>query len=336
MLPGSRAVIQTVMATQLSFEQVSKRFGDITVLDAVSFAVERGEIFGFLGPNGAGKTTAIHIAMGFLQPSAGKGQMLGHPFRRSRVARERVGYVPDMPTFFAGSCMDAVMLAARLNGRGQRNERPGLRVRAAELLRWMDLPLAGKRDARKLSRGQQQRLALVQALVTEPELLILDEPTASLDPPTIILVRQALEKARAAGAAVFFSSHQLQEVEQLCDRALFLDQGRVLHSGSMTSLLRESAMARITLRGLNAGGAFVQNRKDALRADVRGRSRGDLVFQVAVPEQRAFIEQAWLAGAEIVGIERERRTLEDLFAQHRIVQTQAQVQPQSQEHGGGK
>ncbi len=320
-----RAPSKLGMAARLLFDSIGKRFGRSVALEGLSLAVEPGEIFGFLGPNGAGKTTAIHLAMGFLRATSGRGELLGKPFGRARAARARVGYVPDAPVFFSGTALDAVLFAARLNDTEQRRSTAGLRARALELLRWLDLPAGnetgdGKRresDARKFSRGQQQRLALVQALVMRPQLLILDEPTSALDPPAAMLVREALERARSEGVAVFFSSHQLQEVEQLCDRAAFLDQGRLLHTGAMAELLEEGATARITLRGIGGGHTFVAASGGSLHAAAPGTARGDLVFAVPLAGQQAFLERAWLNGAELVRVERERRTLEDLFAQRR-------------------
>lgn len=297
-----------VLVAALFFDRAGKRYGRAVALHDLSLSVEPGEIFGFLGPNGAGKTTAIHLAMGFVRLTAGRGELLGLPFERAQAGRAHVGYVPDAPVFFKGSTLDAVLLAAQLNCRTT----TGLRERAVELLRWMDL--AAAQDARKLSRGQAQRLALVQALVTRPELLILDEPTSALDPPAVALLREALLRARGEGAAVFFSSHQLDEVEQLCDRAAFLEGGRLLHAGSMAALLEEGAMAHVTLRGLRRDDSFVRERLPLLQ----GRSSGsDLVFAMPITDQRSFLEQAWLAGAELVRVERERRTLADLFARHR-------------------
>ncbi len=299
------------MATRLLFDGITKRFGAATALHPLHLGVEAGEIFGFLGPNGAGKSTAIHVAMGLLQPSGGRGELLGQPFARARAARARVGYVPDAPVFFPGPALDAVLLAAQLNG----DASGALRTHALELLRRLDLP-AAKGDARKFSRGMQQRLALAQALVSRPDLLILDEPTAALDPPGVALVRQALDGARNEGAAVFLSSHQLQEVEQLCDRAAFLDGGRLLQAGSIESLLEEGALAHITLRGLSRAHPFVQAHGALLRPP-RSAHRADLVFAVSITEQRGFLEHAWTAGGELVRVEREHRTLEDLFARAR-------------------
>ena len=306
------------MATRLLFDGITKRFGPATALHPLHLAVEAGEIFGFLGPNGAGKSTAIHVAMGLLRPSGGRGELLGQPFAQARAARARVGYVPDAPVFFAGPAIEAVLLAARLNesvGRG------ALRTHALDLLRQVDLP-AEKGDARKFSRGMQQRLALAQALVSRPDLLILDEPTAALDPPGVALVREALDRARSEGAAVFLSSHQLQEVEQLCDRAAFLDEGRLLQTGTIRSLLEEGALAHITLRGLSRAHPFVEAHGARLRPP-RSAHRADLVFAVPIAEQRGFLEHAWTAGGELVRVEREHRTLEDLFARARSEKARA-------------
>ncbi len=304
------------MPTALLFDNISKHYGRSIALDGLSLRVEPGEIFGFLGPNGAGKTTAIHLAMGFLHATSGRGEILGLPFGRGRVARARVGYVPDAPTFFAGTALDAVLLAARLNSKGGRGSETGLRARALELLRSMDLP-AEKQEARKFSRGMQQRLALAQALVTEPALLILDEPTSALDPLAVQRVREALERARERDAAIFFSSHQLHEVELLCDRAAFLEGGRLLEIGRMADLLRESEVTRVTLRGLSPDSRFVEAASAALDLDPVPGARGDLTFRIPATGQRAFLESAWQAGAELIRVGREHQTLEGLFSQRR-------------------
>ncbi len=304
------------MPTRLLFDGISKRFGQRAALESLSLSVEAGEIYGFLGPNGAGKSTAIHLAMGFLHASGGRGELLGLPFADARAARARVGYVPDAPVFFSGSALDAVLLAARLNGADSHGNETESKAHARRLLDWMELPAEGQ-SARKFSRGMQQRLALVQALVTEPDLLILDEPTSALDPPGVLLIREALQQARARGAAVFFSSHQLREVELLCDRVAFLDEGRLLHAGPMAELLEEGATARITLRGLADDSERLTREVGADLVSSSTRMQTDRMYRVVVEQQRAFLESAWAAGAELVRVEREQRSLEDLFAARR-------------------
>ncbi len=194
------------MAAALEFQSTTKRFGAYAALDSLSLTLEPGEILGFLGPNGAGKTTAIHLALGFLKPSTGGGTILGKPFGHT-ATRSRVGFLSDSPAFFAGTARSALELAGRLNN--IRN--PRLRERSRELLARLNLAVAGK-DARRFSRGMQQRLGIAQALINDPEILILDEPTSALDPPGVLEVRELLRAARDEGKSIFFSSHQLSEV----------------------------------------------------------------------------------------------------------------------------
>jgi ABC-2 type transport system ATP-binding protein len=315
----------TQVTGSLIFEQVTKRYGSRIALDSLSLQVHPGEIFGFLGPNGAGKSTAIHVAMGFVRPSKGRGVVLGQPFSQSRSARSRIGYVPDAPSFFAHTALDAVLLAARLNQPDSAPTAASLQARALDLLKRFDLPPEGQ-PVTRFSRGMQQRLAVAQALVLRPELLILDEPTSALDPPGVALVRDALRTARRDGCAVFFSSHQLQEVELLCDRAAFLQEGRLLRLGPLGELLQESQQVRITLRGLDPGGPFEQMHARLIDHDSIARGvpqhpaqcapparAGDRTYRMPATEQQAFIESAWLVGAELVSVERERQSLEQLF-----------------------
>ena len=281
----------------LEFLGTTKRYGPRVALDALTLAVEPGEIFGFLGPNGAGKTTALHCAMGFLQASEGGGRMLGQPFGLPAV-RSRVGFVPDAPVFFAGTAPESLELAGRLNGVPAAERR----LRTKHLLELLDLP-SDRRDARRFSRGMQQRLGLAQALMNRPQLLILDEPTSALDPPGVLVVRRLLAAARDEGAAIFFSSHQLTEVEQLCDRVGFLAGGRLARIGPLREMLEDGATVEVALRKLNRA-----------LPPWTGIARGEeIVFQVPAGDERALIEQAWAAGAELVSVARRRRTLEEIF-----------------------
>jgi len=288
----------------LEFQEMSKAYGPQLALDRLTLELRPGEILGFVGPNGAGKTTAIHLAMGFILASAGGGRLLGRRFGDAR-ARSRLGFVPDAPAFFASPAREAVEFAGRLNG--IRN--PRLRARAQELLARLDLKDSA-RDARKLSRGMQQRLGLAQALVNDPELLILDEPTSALDPPGVFEVRELLRTARQEGKSVFFSSHQLTEVELICDRIAFLHQGRLLRYGTVEELTSASENVEIVVRGLPTGSPLRSQFETA------EPPRGDLTRLIARPaDQRQTIEAAWLEGAELVSMNPVRRSLEDLFVE---------------------
>ncbi len=285
------------VAPALQFDQASKRYGAQTALNALTLSVEPGEIVGFLGPNGAGKSTAIHLAMGFLQLSGGGGTMLGKPFGDA-AARARVGYLPDNPAFFSGTAKDAMSLAGALNG--MRN--PRLRTRTKEMLAAFSID-EPRKDVRKFSRGMQQRAAFAAALVHEPELLILDEPTSALDPMGIIEVRELLHAVRGEGHSVFFSSHQLSEVEEVCDRVAFLRSGKLERIG--------------TLDELTAGGAQVEIMA-RIPGDVTGfeaQKMSDQRARFLVPRggQRECIERIWANGGEVLSLTQQRRSLEELF-----------------------
>ena len=291
------------MPPRLTFSAIQKQFGTYTALHPLTLQLEDGEILGFLGPNGAGKTTAIHLALGFLRPSAGGGSLLGKPFGDA-AARSRLGFVADVPVFFSESGFRSVEFAARLN----EVKNPRLAKDIRELLGAVGLA-DERKDARQFSRGMQQRLALAQALINDPELLILDEPAVALDPAGVQQVRELLRNARQAGKSIFFSSHQLTEVEQICDRIAFLNQGRLVHCGSLKELQSESDRVEIEVRGLSA---------EALQqivpgAATTGADASAFRIQVPVQEQRRVIEAVWSAGGEIVSLAPLRRRLEDLF-----------------------
>jgi ABC-2 type transport system ATP-binding protein len=291
------------MAARLTFSEISKRFGRQTALHPLTLSLEEGEILGFLGPNGAGKTTAIHLALGFLRPSSGSGVLLGRPFGDAQ-ARARLGFVPDVPVFFSESGFRSVELAARLNGVTD----PRLAKEIRDLLGAVGLANERK-DARQYSRGMQQRLALAQALINDPELLILDEPTAALDPAGVQQVRELLRNARHAGKSIFLSSHQLTEVEQICDRIAFLNQGRMVRCGSLKELQSESDRVEMELRGLS----LEEISRIYPGAATAGAIPASLRITIAAQEQRRVIEAIWNAGGEIVSLAPLRRRLEDLF-----------------------
>lgn len=287
----------------LEFHAVTKRFGDQVALNRLSLSVEPGEILGFIGPNGAGKTTSIHLALGFLLPTSGTGTVFGMPFGSPR-ARRRLGFLPDAPAFFAHSTRAAVEMTARL----QSVRDPELQDNIEDLLRKFDLPL--KKDARKLSRGMQQRLGLAQALIHDPDLLILDEPTSALDPAGVLEVREILRTAKNAGKSIFFSSHQLSEVEQICDRVAFLRSGAVLRHGRLEDLTLDMTQAEIVFCKVDAKVESLHAFSEFLTKDQPERHSR---WVVPHAKQRELIETAWAAGGELISASPIRRSLEDLF-----------------------
>ena len=286
----------------LEFNNVSKQYRGffrsqwVTALRDFSLRVETGEIFGFLGPNGAGKTTAMHLAIGLMFPSSGHGAMLGHEFGHAPT-RRRVGFLAENVALYHRSAAKLVRFYGALNGMKD----PYLRQRTAEMLNELDLTEIAERNAGKFSRGMLQRVGLAQALVNDPDLLILDEPASALDPLGRVRVRELLLRARESGKTVFLSSHLLSEVEQICDRLAIVIKGRVARVGTLAELLEAQDRFVITAKGI-----------DALMFEGTPQN-GFIRITVPALDQRRTIEKIWLAGGEVVAINPVRRTLEDLF-----------------------
>ena len=294
------------MPPVLEFEFITKTYRrgllrrePIRALDDFSLSVERGEILGFLGPNGAGKTTALHIAMGFMRPTSGSGQMLGHRFGHA-ATRARVGFLPETVAVFSRPAASLVGFYGGLNGiRGRE-----LKQRTRESLEQVNLWSEADRNVNKFSRGMLQRAGLAQALVNDPELLILDEPTSALDPLARVAVRELLLAARERGKTVFLSSHLLSEIELLCDRVAVLHQGKLVRVARTSDLLEAAGQAEIVIRGTTP--------HDFPSAEVRD---GLLCLRVPSADQRATIERIWMLGGEIVSVNPARRGLEEVFVE---------------------
>ena len=202
-----------------------KRFGAKTAVEDLSLVVRRGEIFGFLGPNGAGKTTSLKMLLGLVEPTAGRGRVLGAPLG-DRRARARLGFLPEHFRFqdwLTGR--ELLRFHGRLLGMGG----APLEARADALLARVDLLDAAHRPIRTYSKGMTQRVGLAQALLNEPEVVFLDEPTSGLDPLGRLLVRDVIHELRDRGTTVFLNSHLLGEVEATCTRVVFLKAGRAVH-----------------------------------------------------------------------------------------------------------
>jgi ABC-2 type transport system ATP-binding protein len=288
----------------LQYEHVTKQYGgfmrpSVLALDDFSLTIERGEIFGFLGPNGAGKTTAIHLAMGFMRATRGKGVMLDQRFGYAPT-RRRVGFLAENVALYHRPAGKLVRFYGALNG--LRDPRLARAVR--DVLQTLELTDVADRNIGRFSRGMLQRVGLAQALVNDPELLILDEPTSALDPLGRVAVREMLQRARNAGKTIFLSSHLLSEIELICDRVGILHRGRLVRLGRTTELLESSEQLEIVARGVPPG-SFA----DAVAEN------GLLRFTVARPAQRETIERLWSLGGEIVRVNPVKRSLEDIFVE---------------------
>src|SRR5579863_229773 len=232
------------MPPALQFENVSKEYSTflskrrLHALENFNLTVEVGEIFGFLGPNGAGKSTAIHLAMGFMRPTSGTGSLLGRRFGHAPT-RRRVGFLAENVALYHRRAERLIRFYGALDGMSGRH----LDRRAEEVLRIVGLQDDANRNAGKFSRGMLQRVGLAQAMVNDPDLLILDEPTSALDPLGRVMVRELLLRAREAGKTIFLSSHLLSEVEMVCDRVAVLHHGRIVRLGRTADLLQMGEQA---------------------------------------------------------------------------------------------
>jgi ABC-2 type transport system ATP-binding protein len=229
--------------SMLRFVHVSKRFGAVQALDQCSFSVSRGRVLGFLGPNGAGKTTSMRAVFGLVGLDG--GEVLWDERPVGMAERLRFGYMPEERGLYPRMPVgEQLVYMGRLHGLSAGAARAAVRV-------WLErLGLADRARAKveELSHGNQQRAQLAAALLHEPELLVLDEPFAGLDPVAVHTLAEVLRAEAARGAAVLFSSHQLELVEDICEEVAIIDHGRIVTTGELAVLRRHSQRRQIELQ----------------------------------------------------------------------------------------
>jgi len=201
-------------------------------LNRISFSVNEGRTVGFIGPNGAGKTTTLHILLGFLKPDSGTATLLGQN-AASAKARSRIGYLSEHPEAYKFmTAREYLHMTGKLFGL-----KKAIRTqRVEELLKEVELQDHATKKIAAFSRGMLQRIGIAQALINDPELLILDEPTNGLDPIGRLKIRQLIEKLKAQGKTIFFSSHELSEIETVCDEIIMIADGSIIRQGSVKEL----------------------------------------------------------------------------------------------------
>lgn len=223
------------MATALiETEHLVKKFGEKMAVDDVSFQVNSGEIFGFLGPNGAGKSTTIRMIVGLLRPTSGVVRMAGYDVVKEPLqAKAACGYVPDEPNLYAKLTGRELL---RFVGDLYSLDRAQAARRSDELLRLFGLTEAADDTTDSYSHGMRQKTSMAAALVHDPRVLILDEPTVGLDPKSARLIKDLLRQLADRGAAVMLSTHILEIAQNMCDRIAIIDKGRIIASGTMDEL----------------------------------------------------------------------------------------------------
>jgi len=222
---------------------VAKSFGNTHAVADVSFAVERGEIFGLLGPNGAGKTTTLRVMLDVFKPDRGTVSILGGPMTEGK--KERIGYMPEERGLYQDMPLERCLVyLATLKGLPAAEARK----RLAGYLERFDLAAHKGKKVKELSKGMQQKAQIINTIVHRPELIMIDEPFTSLDPVNMQLVKDVMEEVRDQGATIIMSTHRMNQVEELCDRILLIDDGRDVLYGNLDEIRRQYSGHAVLVR----------------------------------------------------------------------------------------
>ena len=322
------AVDEAAETAPLVTRRLTKKYGELTAVDRLDLEVRRGEIFGLLGQNGAGKTTTILMLLGLTEPTAGEARVVGlDPARYPREVKRRVGYLPDAVGFYEDMSGRAnLRYTASLNGL-----RGGVADQAIdEVLAQVGLSDRGRDKVGTYSRGMRQRLGIADALVKDPDILILDEPTTAIDPIGVQEILELLQTlSRDRGLTILLSSHLLSQVQSVCDRVGIFAAGRLIGQGTVAELSArfEQDEASIEVEFLDDGSQAAQteqveavlgglpNVRSVSRLNVPGRPFRVVVSPaVAEPEVRAAIPAAAVAaGLLLVGLRAHVPTLDDIY-----------------------
>ncbi|MBD2439851.1 ABC transporter ATP-binding protein [Nostoc sp. FACHB-110] len=276
----------------------------VVSLKGCSLTVYRGETFGLLGPNGAGKTTLLKLLLGIIRPTAGRGLLLGQPLG-DRQIKQRIGYLPENPYLYDYlTGWEFLELAAGIF----QIPRNVQRDRIPQLLELVGLPLADarKKQMRRYSKGMLQRVGMAQALINDPEVIFLDEPMSGLDPLGRYQMREIILGLKAAGKTIFFNSHILSEVEQICDRIAILSKGELICAGSLQELLGSSNTYHIKGRGGDR--QVLQKWLANLAFSHDGSWQGTLQ-----EDYYDFLDSLRLMSGQIISLDLSRYSLEDFF-----------------------
>jgi len=304
----------------IEVQNITKRFGPITAVNGVSFEVQKGEVVGFLGPNGAGKTTIMRILTGFIPATDGTAKLAGYDvFENSLEVRKRVGYLPEnAPLYLDMGVVEFLDYIASV-----RNIPP--EKRKASLERMIDvcgLQAVLKQEISELSHGFRQRVGMAQAMIHDPEILIMDEPTSGLDPNQIIGIR-SLIKELGQEKTVILSTHILSEVEATCSRVIIIDRGKIVADGSLDEVTKRGKKGKVHHLRVRGDRPAWENKLKSL-AGVRSftwkEEEGGLnLYEVFTEGDRALGEELFRLAADsgmtLAELYQEKTTLENVFTQ---------------------
>jgi ABC-2 type transport system ATP-binding protein len=300
--------LQTVDLTKHYRPGLFKR-KNILALEKVSLSVEQGEIFGLLGPNGAGKTTFVKLLLSIALPTSGTATVLGHSLGQ-RALKEQCGYLPEShryPGFL--NAMDTLIFFGRLNGLPEST----LKDKASSLLEMVGLKDWAKVKTKKFSKGMLQRLGLAQALVNDPKLLFLDEPTDGVDPIGRKEIRDLLLQLKTQGTTIFLNSHLLSEIELMCDRVAILNKGKVVRTGSISELTTQKLAYVIQLSAPISEDLRFRLLQSHFSLEVKDKSL--TVSLKDKSELNPIIDTLRAEGIGIEGMTQQKTSLEDYFIQ---------------------
>jgi ABC-2 type transport system ATP-binding protein len=286
----------------IEVEHVSKCFGATKAVEDITFTVEHGEIFALLGPNGAGKTTTIRLMLGIFEPESGRVSVLGGPMQEAK--KDRIGYMPEERGLYQDIALERVLIyLASLKG----VEVVEARRRAAQYLERFELSDHKHKAVKELSKGMQQKAQIIATLLHEPELVIIDEPFSGLDPVNTLMVKDLLLELHRKGVTVLMSTHQMHQVEELCDRILLINHGRPVLYGDLEGIREQYAGNAVLVR---SRGDLPRIPGATLLEQHNGLSRIALSSQVT-PQQvlRYLIDQ----GVILDQFEIARPTLDEIF-----------------------
>ena len=297
----------------IEIENVTKAYGRLVAVDRLNLKVEAKQVHGFLGPNGAGKTTTIKMLVGLLRPDSGSLRILGTEVSGDRPdIRMRMGYMPELPKFPKHLSGEELL---DIYGRMYNIPKEERKQRIPGLLKIVGLEGRGRDRIGKYSKGMQQRIGIAQALLNEPELVILDEPSIGLDPVGMVEVRDLVREIVKTGKTVFFSSHLLAEVQQVCDHVTVINKGVALFSGTLEEITTKAVLVRRIVVEVEKGNDGILAALRALpyaRAETAGNiytlylnTRDDVRVQIS--------KAVSSAGGLIIGMREEGGGLEDAF-----------------------
>jgi ABC-2 type transport system ATP-binding protein len=283
----------------------------ITALRGLSLSVGRGEIYGFLGPNGAGKTTTLKILMGLIRATAGRAELLGMPAGEVKV-RQKIGFLPESPYFYDYlTAKEFLCFYGNLAGLSHHD----MSRRVPELLAVVGLSEASNRQLRKFSKGMLQRIGLAQALIHDPDVVILDEPMSGLDPIGRRQVRDLILKLRDQEKTVFFSTHIIPDVEMICDRVGIIVKGKLIASGRVEELVSHghTQSVEVVCEGLTGDQLSKIN---GLSTRILQQAKRFLIVLPTPDKLEEVITILRSHGGRLISVSPQKGSLEDLFVHH--------------------